>query len=79
MRAVQTKSYATGESLAGTDWPQHGDPVSVWEWSERQDSNLRHPAPKAGALARLSYAPTRPRDGSLQIRGGLQSEIGPAP
>ena len=28
------------------------------KWSERQDSNLRHPAPKAGALARLSYAPT---------------------
>ncbi len=27
------------------------------KWSERQDSNLRHPAPKAGALARLSYAP----------------------
>ena len=25
--------------------------------SGRQDSNLRHPAPKAGALARLSYAP----------------------
>ena len=27
------------------------------KWSERQDSNLRHPAPKAGALAKLSYAP----------------------
>jgi hypothetical protein len=26
--------------------------------SGRQDSNLRHPAPKAGALARLSYAPS---------------------
>src|SRR5579871_259641 len=25
--------------------------------SGRQDSNLRHPAPKAGALARLSYVP----------------------
>ena len=33
------------------------------KWSERQDSNLRHPAPKAGALARLSYAPmTRRRN-----------------
>ncbi len=28
------------------------------EWSERQDSNLRRLAPKASALARLSYAPT---------------------
>ena len=26
-------------------------------WSGRQDSNLRPPAPKAGALAKLSYAP----------------------
>jgi hypothetical protein len=26
-------------------------------WSGREDSNLRHPAPKAGALARLRYAP----------------------
>ena len=25
--------------------------------SGRQDLNLRHPAPKAGALARLSHAP----------------------
>jgi hypothetical protein len=30
------------------------------KWSERQDLNLRHPAPKAGALAKLSYAPTTP-------------------
>ena len=28
-------------------------------WSGREDSNLRLPAPKAGALARLSYAPER--------------------
>ena len=28
------------------------------EWSGRKDSNLRPPAPKAGALAKLSYAPT---------------------
>jgi len=28
-------------------------------WSGREDSNLRLPAPKAGALARLSYAPSR--------------------
>ena len=28
------------------------------KWSERQDSNLRRLAPKASALARLSYAPT---------------------
>ena len=27
-------------------------------WSGREDSNLRPPAPKAGALARLRYAPT---------------------
>ena len=27
------------------------------DWSGREDSNLRLPAPKAGALARLSYAP----------------------
>jgi hypothetical protein len=26
-------------------------------WSGRQDLNLRPPAPKAGALAKLSYAP----------------------
>lgn len=34
--------------------------MALWlkeKWSERQDSNLRHPAPKAGALAKLSYAP----------------------
>src|SRR5688500_5894058 len=29
------------------------------KWSERQDSNLRRLAPKASALARLSYAPTK--------------------
>src|SRR5690348_5511170 len=29
------------------------------KWSERQDLNLRRLAPKASALARLSYAPTR--------------------
>src|SRR5205814_7164076 len=28
------------------------------KWSERQDLNLRRLAPKASALARLSYAPT---------------------
>ena len=28
-------------------------------WSGRQDSNLRPPAPKAGALTRLRYAPNR--------------------
>ena len=28
------------------------------KWSGRHDSNVRPPAPKAGALARLSYAPT---------------------
>src|SRR5690606_28815516 len=31
------------------------------KWSERQDSNLRRLAPKASALARLSYAPTTGR------------------
>ena len=29
------------------------------KWSGRQDSNLRSPAPKAGALAGLRYAPNR--------------------
>lgn len=28
-----------------------------YNWSERKDSNLRPPAPKAGALTRLRYAP----------------------
>ncbi len=31
--------------------------VRKGKWSERQDSNLRRLAPKASALARLSYAP----------------------
>jgi hypothetical protein len=30
-------------------------------WSERQDLNLRRLGPKPSALAKLSYAPTRPR------------------
>lgn len=29
----------------------------ISKWSEKQDSNLRHPRPKRGALARLSYTP----------------------
>jgi phosphatidylglycerophosphatase A len=33
----------------------------VGKWSERQDSNLRRLAPKASALARLSYAPIEGR------------------
>ena len=33
--------------------------TNVEKWSERQDSNLRRLAPKASALARLSYAPDR--------------------
>ncbi len=33
-------------------------PISVWGgWSGREDLNLRPPAPKAGALARLRHAP----------------------
>src|SRR5438874_708471 len=32
-------------------------PTRKRKWSERQDSNLRRLAPKASALARLSYAP----------------------
>jgi hypothetical protein len=44
--------------------------------SGRQDSNLRHPAPKAGALARLSYAPrflqVATRDGAGEARRGSQ-------
>src|SRR5947209_5274934 len=46
-------------------------------WSGRQDSNLRPPAPKAGALAKLSYAPgSQPqparsvnRDANEPVRG----------
>ncbi len=30
----------------------------IYSWSGRKDSNLRPPAPKAGALTRLRYAPT---------------------
>ena len=34
--------------------------LSYWRpWSGRQDSNLRPTAPKAVALTRLRYAPTR--------------------
>jgi hypothetical protein len=48
-------------------------------WSGRQDSNLRPPAPKAGALTRLRYAPipekkTRLENRALPIlapRGGV--------
>ena len=29
-------------------------------WSGREDLNLRPPAPKAGALAKLRYAPLQP-------------------
>lgn len=35
------------------------DRFSQEKWSERQDLNLRRLAPKASALARLSYAPAR--------------------
>ena len=35
-----------------------GKPVTPYEyWSGREDLNLRPPAPKAGALARLRHAP----------------------
>ena len=31
--------------------------MGVLKWSGREDLNLRPPAPKAGALAKLRYAP----------------------
>ena len=35
-----------------------GKPLSpCFKWSGREDLNLRPPAPKAGTLARLRYAP----------------------
>ena len=39
------------------------------KWSERQDSNLRHPAPKAGALAKLSYAPAEDQTLFIKLIG----------
>ena len=33
-----------------------GPADSALNWSERQDSNLRHPGSKPGTLARLSYS-----------------------
>ena len=35
-------------------------------WSGREDSNLRPPAPKAGALTRLRYAPTQKKKVQLE-------------
>lgn len=35
----------------------HASPVPSLKWSEWRDSNPRHSAPKADALARLSYTP----------------------
>ena len=36
----------------------NGKPLSpCFKWSGREDLNLRPPAPKAGALARLRHAP----------------------
>jgi hypothetical protein len=31
--------------------------LAIWHWSGREDLNLRPPAPKAGALTSLRYAP----------------------
>ena len=31
----------------------------IYKWSGREDSNLRPPGPKPGALTRLRYAPTK--------------------
>src|SRR3982074_3537476 len=42
-------------------------------WSEREDSNLRPPAPQAGALTGLRYAPTTPkplRRPAIRRKGG---------
>ena len=36
-----------------------------FHWSGRSDSNTRPPAPKAGALTRLRYAPTFKRKARL--------------
>ncbi len=46
-------------------------------WSGRADLNRRPPAPKAGALTSLRYAPTRPgRDGigSVPITATLEMQ-----
>jgi hypothetical protein len=44
--------------------------LHVGKWSGRADSNGRPPAPKAGALTRLRYAPDVPRLGPVTKGGG---------
>ena len=66
------------------EWPQTGQENNDQErggdcWSGREDSNLRPPAPKAGALARLRYAPNFNNTGyhteKSTNRGGNQDLI----
>ncbi len=42
-----------------TEHPRRNAWGVLFHWSGRQDSNLRPPGPKPGALAKLSYAPKR--------------------
>ena len=39
------------------------------KWSGREDSNLRPPGPKPGALTRLRYAPTKKFEVSQKVDG----------
>ena len=41
----------------------------ILKWSGREDSNLRPPGPKPGALTRLRYAPTNFLEVSLKVDG----------
>ena len=43
--------------LKGLGKEGSSDEILIYEWSGREDSNLRLPAPKAGALAKLRHAP----------------------
>ncbi len=42
------------------------------EWSGREDLNLRPPAPKAGALTRLRYAPIKKKNSKHEFLNSKQ-------
>lgn len=46
--------------IKGSPEPSQKSPL-VFNWSGREDSNLRPPAPHADALARLRYVPNTRR------------------
>ena len=56
-RTLSALRHASAEGLRGVEIPLNYWGVEAKSRSGRQDSNLRPPAPKAGALAKLSYAP----------------------